>query len=92
MNVAKPKQTAFATRLKAARNARGLKQKKVAKDFNIHIATYVNYETGKTEPSLTMLRDIAVYYNVSADYLLGLKNAEEEELFLQNLNIIYKPL
>ena len=71
-------QTKFNIRLKAARNFYGLTQEEASAALHICRSTYAYYETGKTEPPLEILRDIAIFYGVSADYLLGLKSPEEE--------------
>lgn len=46
-------------------------QTQLAKEFGITQFTYCNYETGKTEPSIDLLKKFADYYNVSLDYLCG---------------------
>ncbi len=71
-------QTKFNIRLKAVRNFYGLTQEEASTALHICRSTYAYYETGKTEPPLEILRDIAIFYGVSADYLLGLKSPEEE--------------
>ena len=78
MSHTRPKLTDFASRLKALREIRGLTQMEAAKSLKMCRSTYAYYEVGKTEPSLAQLRDMAIVYDVSTDYLLGLKNAEEE--------------
>lgn len=71
-------QTEFHMRLKAARSFYGLTQEEVSAALHICRSTYAYYETGRTEPPLEILRDVAIFYGVSADYLLGLKSPEEE--------------
>ncbi len=34
------------------------------------------WETGRNEPSLQMLKKIAVYFEVTTDYLVGLENED----------------
>ncbi len=57
--------------LKELRKSKGMTQKEVAHDLNITDRTYGHYETGKREPSIDMLIEIAKYYNISIDYLVG---------------------
>ena len=45
----------------------------VAEHLKIDRSNYSKYELGKLEPSLEMIRQLCLLYNVSADYLLGLK-------------------
>ena len=47
-------------------------QSEVARDLQITQRKLSYIETGKTEPSLDDMIRICKYYNVSADYILGL--------------------
>ena len=57
--------------LKAARNAKGLKQKDAADMFGIPVTTYSNYENGVRTPPLKHLETIAAALGVTVDYLLN---------------------
>lgn len=59
--------------LKTARKAKGLTQQDVADRLGVHRTTYTKYETNVAEPSLALLRELAVLLEVSADELLSLK-------------------
>lgn len=59
-------------RLRHLRRQAGYKQEDIAKMLNISTSAYGYYEQGRNEPSLETLRQIAVIYDVSVDYLLGL--------------------
>ena len=59
-------------RLKELREERGLTQKQVAESLNLHSVTYLHYEKDQREPPLSILADMATYFEVSTDYLLGL--------------------
>ena len=61
--------------LKQLRLERKLTQNEAAENFGISQQTYQKYESGKTEPPYDLLCDFAVFYEVSTDYLLGLKPA-----------------
>lgn len=61
-------------RLKELREEVELNQEEVAKKISVTRATYSNYEIGRTEPSISILKDIANFYNVSIDYLCGNTN------------------
>lgn len=61
-------------RLKELRDEKGLTQKQLSKVFKINSVTYLHYEKSQREPPLALLADIAKYYDVSVDYLLGLKD------------------
>lgn len=62
----------FGKRLKDLRNERGLTQDGLAKELNVDKSTIAKYETDKIEPSISMLKVIVKYFDVSADYMLGL--------------------
>jgi len=53
---------------------KGLKQKDLAKVLNVTISTISHYELDIHSPELEIFKKIAIYFNVSADYLLGTKN------------------
>lgn len=57
--------------LKELRKERGMTQKEVAQKLNITDRTYGHYETGRREPSIDILIEIAEYYNISIDLLVG---------------------
>jgi len=59
-------------RLKELREANDLTQKQLAEKLNINSVTYLHYEKNQREPPLSLLADIAKFYEVSVDYLLGL--------------------
>ena len=59
-------------RLKELRESKELTQKQLALLLNINSVTYLHYEKEQREPPLALLADIAKFYNVSVDYLLGL--------------------
>ena len=64
----------LAKRLKELRTERGLTQREVAEALGIHSVTYLHYEKGQHEPPLALLADMAKFFDVSVDYLLGLNN------------------
>ncbi len=59
-------------RLKQLRLENDLTQESLAQRLPINRGTYAHYELGKRQPDLETLIRIAVFYNVSTDYLLGL--------------------
>ena len=48
--------------------------KQLAKELNTTDAAVSNWENEINEPRISYLKAIAQYFNVSADYLLGLEN------------------
>ena len=59
-------------RLKELREEKNLTQKQVEKQLNLNEVTYLRYEKSQREPSLSVLADLSVFFDVSVDYLLGL--------------------
>ena len=55
------------------RKEKGYTQQFVADYLKIDRSNYSKYEKGKLEINLNILTQLCVLYNVSADYLLGLK-------------------
>ena len=61
-------------RLKDLRLEKGLTQKQVAEQLGISSTCYSGYEQGYREPDLKTLIKICKFFEISADYLLGLKD------------------
>ena len=62
--------------LKELRINRGVSQKEFAAILGVSQQTIASWEVGRTEPSNSLLKDIADYFNVSADYLLGRRDVD----------------
>lgn len=65
--------------LKELRKEKGITQKEIAKELNITDRTYGHYETGKREPTIDTLINIADYYNISIDILVGRYQKKEKK-------------
>ena len=61
----------FADILKELRRSKGLSQKQLAQKIYISPSAVSQYETGHTKPSRENLEQIARFFDVSTDYLLG---------------------
>lgn len=59
-------------RLKELRKELGLTQKEVAEKLNLNSVTYLHYEKSQREPPLAVLAEMAMFFGVTTDYLLGL--------------------
>ncbi len=64
----------FGKRLKLLRAEKGLTQVQLAEELNVDKSTIAKYETDKIEPSVNMVKTLAIYFRVSTDYLLGLED------------------
>lgn len=58
-------------KIKQLRKAKKISQLKMALDLNTSQNTISRYETGQREPGISELIQIADYFNVSIDYLVG---------------------
>ena len=65
--------------LKLLRESKHKNQQEVCYALNIEQSTLANYENDKYIPKVDILIKLANYYNVSVDYLLGLKNTTSYE-------------
>ena len=64
----------FSERLQQLRKEKGLKQSELAKALNTTQRRISYLELGKVEPDLATLILIAKYFEVSIDFLVGLKD------------------
>ena len=64
----------FADRLMELRKERGLSQATVSKDLSVSLGIVCYWETNKSDPTASNIAKLARYFNVSADYLLGLSD------------------
>ncbi|MDY5821078.1 MAG: helix-turn-helix transcriptional regulator [Candidatus Borkfalkiaceae bacterium] len=64
----------FSQRLRELRQDKGLSMKQLAKELGTTDAAVSNWENGINEPKISYLKSIAVYFNVTADYLIGLED------------------
>ena len=67
----------FPGRLKAIRKEFGLKQHEIAADLGLSPSGYQCYEQGKSYPDVPRLYELAEYFKVSIDYLLGRTDKRE---------------
>ena len=64
-------------RIRALREDADLKQKELAAMLNLHQTTYSDYELGNLNIPIPVLKELALYFDTSVDYLLGLTNHPE---------------
>ena len=58
-------------KLKLLRKQNQKTQENVANDLSIQKQTYQNYELEKRQPDIDMIIQLADYYHVTVDYLIG---------------------
>lgn len=64
----------FGKKLKKLRTNKNLSQKDLSKILNVSNTIISSYEASLRMPSYDVLVKIARYFNVTTDYLLGIKN------------------
>lgn len=70
----------FGNKIKELRTEKQWTQEFVAEKLNISMGALSRYETGMYEPkSLDLVKDFAVLFNVSTDYLLGKSDTRNPE-------------
>jgi transcriptional regulator with XRE-family HTH domain len=68
----------FSERLKALRREKRITQQQIADRFGVTKSTVSRWEKGSFEPDTEKLKEIADYFGVTVDYLLG--NDENQEI------------
>lgn len=74
----------FSEQLKKARLAVGYTQQQIADIMGITKSTYCGYETGKRQPDVTKIKQLAKILNTSGDTLL--ETGFEKEIATQTMN------
>jgi DNA-binding NarL/FixJ family response regulator len=64
----------FSVRLKELREKNSISQQELANMLKLSRTAISNYEIGKTEPTLTVLSQLATIFKTSTDYLMGRTN------------------
>ncbi|MCI8620933.1 MAG: helix-turn-helix transcriptional regulator [Clostridia bacterium] len=65
------------TRLKDLREDKDLLQKDIAQILNMKQQQYSRYETDENEITVTLLKQLAEFYNTSTDYILRLTDEKK---------------
>jgi transcriptional regulator with XRE-family HTH domain len=68
----------FSSVLAELRRERKLSQRKLSADLNISQALLSHYENGSREPGLAFVKRACAYFEVSADFLLGISPEKGE--------------
>ena len=61
-------------RIKELRNERGLNQRELAREIKVSQPTVAAWENGENEPKAIYIYRLAEFFDVTADYLLGLED------------------
>ena len=69
----------FSANISALRRDKGISQKQAAEALGISQALLSHYEKGIRECNLDFVKKVAAYYDVTADYLLGLTGTRQNK-------------
>ena len=61
----------FCSNLKYYRKEQSLTQKQIADKLNVVESCYANWEQGRTEPNIEMIRKLCKIFNISDDDLIN---------------------
>lgn len=70
----------FGKILKDLRTERHLSQNQLADLLNISQSAIAKWELGKTEPTASAIVSVALFFDVSCDFLLGLKDEFDNKI------------
>ena len=71
----------FGEKLKELRKERGLTQKQLAEFLQNAQSAIVYWESNKQEPTITALKKLCIFFDVSADYFLGLEDESGSKIY-----------
>lgn len=77
----------FAERLKDLRDKKGNTQTEVGKALGKSREAVSKYEIGEREPDLEAVASLSKYFNVSADYILGITDDYSSSIGSQKMSI-----
>lgn len=82
---------------KHLREENNINQKEMAELLNVSPSTISGWETGRNQPSYDVLKNIAKYFDIDIDALVGYENINnhtlsiDEQRLLQNYRLLDKP-
>ena len=83
----------FGIKVQMLRKSHGLSQETLANILNINRNNLSRIETGKSEPNLSIIRDISKYFNVDVASLIGINkenvsSKDKIKMILDNCNYL----
>ena len=81
----KNKNAPFPTRLRELRKEKGVSQQQCSEELGISKSAIGYWETGDTLPDAKSVAQMAEYYGVSADYLLGLSDVKSPDVDIRKI-------
>ena len=71
----------IAERLKEIRKEKNISQGQLAKGIGVDVSSISYWESGTYEPKATYIYKMALFLNVSADYLLGIEDETGRRIY-----------
>ena len=71
----------FAANLKMLRESKGLTLRELAYELDVGKSSLQQYESAKADPSMTVVRKVAEYFDVDVNWLIGVKKNETAKKF-----------
>ena len=65
-------------KIRELRKSKGLSQYELAREISVSQATVASWENNTRKPSIELIRQMANYFSVSSDYLLGSESQDNE--------------
>ena len=75
----------FSKRLSALMKERNVTQEELAHELGIKRQTVSLYKNGQSTPDAAQLKNIATFFDVSADWLLGLTNTRSQDIDIRRI-------
>ncbi len=79
-------------KIRLLRHQKGWSQEDVAKKLDISIPAFSKIETGITDINLSRLEQISVLFNMTVVQLLTFNDTEEDQKFVNELELVNKKL
>ena len=76
----------FSERLSSLMKEQGITQQSLADSLGIKRQTVSLYKSGQSMPDARTLRDLALYFKVSSDYLLGISDIRSTDIDLKEIS------
>ena len=83
---------ALGKKIRLLRHQKGWSQEDVAKKLDISIPAFSKIETGITDINLSRLEQIAILFDMSVVQLLTFNNEEQDQKFINELELVNKKL
>jgi transcriptional regulator with XRE-family HTH domain len=76
----------FGDRLKELRNSKHLTQEQLAEILKVNRAALANWETNRAYPDVNIIKKLAIFFDVTIDFLLG----KDEDSLLARIGAVLK--